>query len=87
MAADRHAGGRPRVLPYSALGELIVAQANRRGVHLDQVAADAGISYPTLSRILTGRISSPRMLTIVALADALGLKPERLIVPQRRRTG
>jgi len=69
------------------LGELIVAQANRRGVHLDQVAADAGISYPTLSRILTGRISSPRMLTIVALADALGLKPERLIVPQRRRTG
>jgi transcriptional regulator with XRE-family HTH domain len=69
------------------LGELIVARANRIGIHLDEVAANAGITYPTLSRILTGRISSPRMLTIVHLADALGLKPEKLIVPQRRRTG
>jgi transcriptional regulator with XRE-family HTH domain len=87
MPADRHAGGRPRVLPLSELGERIVAQANRLGVHLDEVAANAGISYPTLSRIMSGRIASPRMLTIVHLADALGLKPEKLIVPQRRRTG
>jgi len=88
MAADRHPGGRPRTLPYSELGERIVARANRLGVHLDEVAATAGISYPTLSRILTGKISSPRMLTIVHLADALQMKPEKLIVvPARRKTG
>jgi len=87
MPADRHAGGRPRTLPYSELGERIVAQANRRGVHLDEIAANAGISYPTLSRIMSGRIASPRMSTVCALADALGLKPEKLIVPQKRRTG
>jgi transcriptional regulator with XRE-family HTH domain len=69
------------------LGERIVAQANRLGVHLDEVAANAGISYPTLSRIMSGRIASPRMLTICALADALKTKPEKLIVPHRRRTG
>jgi transcriptional regulator with XRE-family HTH domain len=87
MAADRHPGGRPRTLPYSELGERIAALADRRGIYLDEVAANAGISYPTLSRILTGRISSPRMMTVVAIADALGTKPERLIIPARRRTG
>jgi len=87
MAADRHPGGRPRTLPYSELGERIAALADRRGIHLDVVAANAGISYPTLSRILTGRILSPRMNTIVAIADALGAKPERLIVSARRKTG
>lgn len=87
MAADRHPGGRPRTLPYSELGERIAAMAHRRGIHLDEVAANAGITYPTLSRILTGRISSPRMVTIVAIADALGTQPERLIVPARRKTG
>jgi transcriptional regulator with XRE-family HTH domain len=87
MAADRHPGGRPRTLPYSELGERIAALADRRGIHLDEVATNAGISYPTLSRILTGKILSPRMVTIVAIADALGAKPERLIIPVRRKTG
>ena len=87
MAADRHPGGRPRTLPYSELGERIAAMATRRGIHLDEVAANAGIAYPTLSRILTGKISSPRMVTIVAIADALGTQPERLIVSARRKTG
>lgn len=87
MAADRHAGGRPRILPYSELGQRIVAQAARVGVHLDEVADAAGISYPTLSRIMSGRIASPRMSTVCALADALGMKPEKLIVPARRKTG
>lgn len=87
MPADRHAGGRPRTLPLSELGKRITAQAAHRGTHLDVVAAAAGISYPTLSRIMSGRIASPRMQTICALADALGTKPEKLIVPYRRRTG
>lgn len=87
MAADRHPGGRPRTLPYSELGEKIVRLAARRGIHLDEVAEAAGISYPTLSRILSGRIASPRLQTVVAIADALGVSADRLIVQPRRKTG
>lgn len=87
MPAPRHPGGRPRTLPYCQLGQRIAKAAERAGVHLDEIASAAGISYPTLSRILTGRIASPRMQTIVAIADALELPIDRLIPVQRRRTG
>ena len=77
--AERHAGGRPRILPRSQMGKKIEMLAGQRGLRADELAAAAGVSTPTLNRILTGRISSPRIQTVSALADALGVKMERLV--------
>jgi transcriptional regulator with XRE-family HTH domain len=79
MAAQRHAGGRPRVNQYCPLGERIEQLAARRKMPLDVVAEEAGISLPGLYRILSGKIASPRWVTLKALADALGTKPEKLM--------
>lgn len=67
----RHAGGRPRQLPRTKLGQAIERLAGERGLHLDQVADKAGIKSPTLYRIVTGRIESPKTSTVLALAKAL----------------
>lgn len=76
---SRHAGGRPRELELTALGAVIDAEMARRHLHDDVVAESAGISRPTLSRIKTGRIAAPRVSTIVAIAAAIGCRPERLL--------
>jgi|LakMenEpi03Aug12_release.lakeMendotaPanAssembly.Ray.scaffolds.fasta_scaffold427433_2 transcriptional regulator with XRE-family HTH domain len=67
----RRGGGRPRELPRTKMGQAIERLAGERGLHLDQVAEKAGIRGPTLYRILTGRIESPRASTVLALAKAL----------------
>ena len=77
--AQRHAGGRPRVLKRCPLGKRIETLADRKGLHLDQLADAAGIRFPTLNRILTGRIASPKIDTVQALAKALGVKVDTLV--------
>lgn len=71
MRQTRHAGGRPRQLPRTKLGQRIERLATARGIHLDELAERAGIKGPTLYRILTGRIESPKSSTMLALAKAL----------------
>jgi len=75
----RHPGGRPRRLPRTPVGERIELLAHRRGLHIDEVARAAGIEPPTLNRILTGRIASPKTSTMLALADVLGVRIDRLL--------
>lgn len=75
---SRHPGGRPRILKRCALGERIEALAVKRGLHIDQVAGEAGIASATLYRILTGDIRSPRLATVKAIADALKVKLDKL---------
>lgn len=77
-ANDRHAGGRPRNLRRCELGNAIERIAEQRGLHLDELAAAAGISFPTLHRICTGRIKSPKLDTVKAIAAALKVKLDRL---------
>lgn len=67
----RHAGGRPRQLPRTKLGQAIERLAGERGLRMDEVADKAGIKGPTLYRIVTGRIESPKSCTVLALAKAL----------------
>lgn len=75
----RHAGGRPREIRRCELGKKIERLAATRGLHIDEVAASAGIANATLYRILTGGIASPRLATIQAIAAALGVKLEKLV--------
>jgi transcriptional regulator with XRE-family HTH domain len=76
--SDRHAGGSPRTLKRCPLGQTIERLAVDRGLHLDEVARAAGITFPTLHRICTGRIKSPKLETVKAIAAALHVKIDRL---------
>lgn len=76
--SDRHSGGRPRTIRRCPLGVKIERLAADRGMHIDEVAREAGITTAGLYQILTGKIQSPRLSTIKALAAALGVKIEKL---------
>lgn len=76
--SERHAGGRPRTLKRCALGEKIERLATAKGLHMDELAKKVGIATPSLYRILTGEISSPRLSTFKSLAKALGVTLEKL---------
>lgn len=78
VSEKRHAGGRPRTLKRCALGVKIERLAAVNGMHLDQVAAAAGITFPSLHCICTGRTKSPKFATIKAIAAALGVKVDKL---------
>jgi transcriptional regulator with XRE-family HTH domain len=78
MRQTRHAGGRARTLRRCPLGQRIEQLAATRGLHLDEVAAAAGITHPTLHRICTGKIKSPKLETVKSIADVLGVKLDRL---------
>jgi DNA-binding Xre family transcriptional regulator len=53
------------------MGQRIERLAAERGLNLDQLADKAGIRGPTLYRIITGRIESPKASTVLALCNAL----------------
>jgi transcriptional regulator with XRE-family HTH domain len=78
MAAARHPGGTPRTLKRCPLGQRIERLASARGLHIDELATAAGITHPTLNRICTGRIKSPKLETIKAIAEVLGVKIDLL---------
>ncbi|MFF3645497.1 helix-turn-helix domain-containing protein [Streptomyces sp. NPDC002564] len=44
------------------------------------VAAEAGVSAETLRKIETGRAPTPALFTVAALASALGLSLDELVV-------
>lgn len=76
---ERHPGGRPRTRQPSALFLRVERLASQRGMHLDQVAARAGISTTTLYRLV-----DPKVSTAKAIAEALGITIDRLLAPPRR---
>jgi transcriptional regulator with XRE-family HTH domain len=76
--SERHPGGRPRTVRRCELGQKIEKLAAAKGLHIDEVAAAAGISTPGLYLILTGDTQSPRLATIKAIAAALGVKLDKL---------
>jgi|APGre2960657373_1045057.scaffolds.fasta_scaffold277375_1 transcriptional regulator with XRE-family HTH domain len=79
---ERRAGGRPRHLERNELGRRIERLAARRHKHLDEIAEASGVSLETIYRISTGRISDPRVSTLSALAEALGVPVSKLIAPR-----
>jgi len=79
MEPTKHAGGRPRTLSVSPLGQRIEAAAKRRGMTRNGVAAAAGLSTVTLHMICTGKIRDPKTSTLVAIAAAIGCPVTRLL--------
>ncbi|WP_330308521.1 MULTISPECIES: helix-turn-helix transcriptional regulator [unclassified Streptomyces] len=60
------------------LGQLL--RKARGGRSMAEVAAVAGISAETLRKIETGRAPTPAFFTVAALARALGLSMDDLVV-------
>ncbi|GAA4763103.1 MULTISPECIES: helix-turn-helix transcriptional regulator [Streptomyces] len=60
------------------LGRLL--REARAGRSMAEVAAAAGISAETLRKIETGRAPTPAFFTVAALAGALGLSLDALVV-------
>lgn len=71
-------GGRPRSRPVCPAGERIVRYAKSRGLNLNELAAEAGLNCVTVYAIVGGQTPDPRVSTLRALADALGVSLDRL---------
>lgn len=77
--SERHAGGRPRTREASELFRRIEAMAKKRGMRLDELANRAGVTLPCIYQL-----NDPKVSTAKALADALGVTIDRLVVQQPR---
>jgi len=77
--AARHAGGAPRRTPSCRLGIVIERAADAVGLHLDEVAELAGLSFPSLNDIRRGKTKNPSGVTLANLAKVLKVPVERLI--------
>jgi ribosome-binding protein aMBF1 (putative translation factor) len=75
----RHAGGAPRRTPSCRLGVVIEQAADAAGLHLDEVAAKAGITFVALNDIRRGKTKNPSGMTLAKLARALGIPSDRLV--------
>lgn len=73
-------GGRPRENELTPFGLHVVDLAKRRGMTVRDLADAAGLSHPTVYRILSGVTPDPRASTLLALANALGTTMQRLWV-------
>jgi len=71
---DRHPGGRPRTRERSPLFRRVEALARKRGMHIDDLAAAAGITPQGIYQLKDPRVSTAR-----AIADALGITLDRLM--------
>jgi|Laugresu1bdmlbsd_1035121.scaffolds.fasta_scaffold93104_1 transcriptional regulator with XRE-family HTH domain len=75
--------GRPRSRPLTPAGERIVRFAKSRGFSLQQLAEKASVSEVSLYAIIGGTTPDPRVSTLRAVADALGVTLDRLWPRQR----
>lgn len=78
MAATRHGGGRPRTSPSSRLGTLIEKLADAAGLHLDEVAEKAGITFQAINDIRRGKTKNPSAITLASLARVLRVRVDDL---------
>lgn len=60
-----------------ALGVLL--REARAGRSMVEIAACSGVPVETLRKIESGRIPTPAFFTVMALAQALGVRPEDLV--------
>lgn len=60
------------------LGELIGIARECKGWTLRELERASGVSNALISQIETGKVRDPGFSTVVKLADALGLKVERV---------
>ena len=59
------------------LGELIAIARECKGWTLRDLERECGVSNALLSQIETGKVRNPGFVTIVRIAEALGIKIER----------
>lgn len=59
-------------IDFEWLGERLRAARKKRGMTLEQVAAETGISVPTLSRIERGAAKGLQSENLIALSEWLG---------------
>lgn len=62
----------------STLGGILKARREARGLSLTQLAAEAGISRPYLSRLERGEYIHPSVKVLIMLAECLGIASEDL---------
>lgn len=74
VGQSRHPGGRPRTREPSELYVRVESLAKRRGLRLEDLAEAAGIGLSTLYRL-----HDPRVSTVKAIADTLGVTIDRLM--------
>lgn len=88
MATDgEHRGpGRPRIVKRNPLGERIDRLTAARGMTIYDLSEACGVSQPCLYRICTGESADPRVSTLVAIADALGVTVDSLVGRTRKPT-
>lgn len=77
--SSRHAGGAPRRTPSSRIGLLIEQLADARGLHLDEVAAKAGLTFQAVNDIRRGKTKNPSGITLGKLARVLRVPVDRLV--------
>ncbi|MFD8823262.1 helix-turn-helix domain-containing protein [Streptomyces sp. NPDC059605] len=58
----------------------VLLREARGGRSMVEIAASAGISAETLRKIETGRAPTPAFFTVAALAGALGLSMDEILV-------
>ncbi|MFH1826758.1 MAG: helix-turn-helix transcriptional regulator [bacterium] len=57
----------------------LVKLRKQKGWNLEKLAVESGVSYNTIIKIEKGRISDPRISTVIKLAKALKVKTDDLI--------
>lgn len=65
--------------PDAGIGARLVAARQRLGWSREELAFRAGLSWPAVSQIESGRRTHPRPSTLAALAEALGVTVDYLV--------
>lgn len=82
---EQHGPGRPRTLHRNAIGRRIDELASRRSLTLYDLAKLSGVSAPSIHRLATVRQPDPKISTVVALAEALGVTVDELLAHPGRK--
>ena len=80
---DRERGMRQQLMMTITLGQLIAIARECKGWSLRDLEKRTDVSHALISQIEHGHVKDPGFRTIVKLADALGLKLDRVAEPIR----
>jgi transcriptional regulator with XRE-family HTH domain len=67
-----------------SLGQCLKRLREAAGLSQQDLAVGAGLSVSVVSQIEQGKKADPRMTTVLALADALGVDIRKLTGPPRK---
>jgi len=68
----------PHAQTVQRIVEILSAERRRRGISQEALAAAAGVSSSCVQHLEHAR-STPTLVTLLRLADALGLDPSRIL--------